>query len=279
MASHARFSTFQKATALVPLALLSGAWTTSLTVTSAGAEGQDGRLPDGTSIPDQAIKAPASVSRPGEIAPGRAHRLGPQGPRGRLHERHPVGGAVRLPAGRAGHRLRGQELQHRLAADRRHRPRRVQPRPVRRQHPGLQRREPPRHLRHRAGRQQRHLQGRRLRRRAVRQRPAAATARSARCSSSRRPGRSSAWTATATASATRRTSTTRRSRPPSTSAPATRTSPPPPASGRRSTATTTARTTSTWCCRSWRPTPRATTPRCRPAPRAPRPSPPTTATR
>ena len=64
MASHARFSTFQKATALVPLALLSGAWTTSLTVTSAGsAEGQDGRLPDGTSIPDQAIKAPASVSR------------------------------------------------------------------------------------------------------------------------------------------------------------------------------------------------------------------------
>jgi len=70
MASHARFSTFQKATALVPLALLSGAWTTSLTVTSAGAEGQDGRLPDGTSIPDQALKAPASVSRPGEIAPG-----------------------------------------------------------------------------------------------------------------------------------------------------------------------------------------------------------------
>jgi membrane-bound lytic murein transglycosylase B len=70
MASHTRFSTFQKATALVPLALLSGAWTTSLTVTSAGSEGHDGRLPDGTSIPDQAIKAPASVSQPGEIAPG-----------------------------------------------------------------------------------------------------------------------------------------------------------------------------------------------------------------
>src|SRR6478672_6495604 len=71
MSSHKRMTTFQKATALVPLALLSGAWTTSLTMTgSASAEGQDGRLPDGTSVPDQAIKAPASVSNPGEIAPG-----------------------------------------------------------------------------------------------------------------------------------------------------------------------------------------------------------------
>ncbi len=71
MSSHKRLTTFQKATALVPLALLSGAWTTSLTMTgTASAEGQDGRLPDGTSVPDQAIKAPASVSNPGEIAPG-----------------------------------------------------------------------------------------------------------------------------------------------------------------------------------------------------------------
>jgi Transglycosylase SLT domain len=71
MSSHKRMTTFQKATALVPLALLSGAWTTSLTVTgTASAAGQDGRLPDGTSVPDQAIKAPASVSGPGEIAPG-----------------------------------------------------------------------------------------------------------------------------------------------------------------------------------------------------------------
>ena len=37
---------------------------------SASADGQDGTLPDGTSVPDQAIKAPASVSDPGEIAPG-----------------------------------------------------------------------------------------------------------------------------------------------------------------------------------------------------------------
>ena len=70
--SHKRLTTFQKATALVPLALLSGAWTTSLTLTSsATADGEgSGKLPDGTSIPEQAIKAPASVSNPGEIAPG-----------------------------------------------------------------------------------------------------------------------------------------------------------------------------------------------------------------
>jgi hypothetical protein len=71
MSSHKKLTTFQKASALVPLALLSGAWTTSLTVTSsASADGSDGKLPDGTTVPDQAIKAPASVSNPGEIAPG-----------------------------------------------------------------------------------------------------------------------------------------------------------------------------------------------------------------
>jgi membrane-bound lytic murein transglycosylase B len=70
--SSKRLSTFQKATALVPLALLSGAWTASLTVTNtASADSQnDGKLPDGTTVPEQAIKAPASVSNPGEIAPG-----------------------------------------------------------------------------------------------------------------------------------------------------------------------------------------------------------------
>jgi hypothetical protein len=70
--SHKRLTTWQKATALVPLALLSGAWTTSLTVTSSANAAQDGRprLPDGSTVPDSAIKAPASVSMPGEIAPG-----------------------------------------------------------------------------------------------------------------------------------------------------------------------------------------------------------------
>jgi membrane-bound lytic murein transglycosylase B len=74
MSTRKRLSTFQKATALLPLALISGAWTTSLTVTSnASSESRlasQGKLPDGTSVPDQAIEAPASVSNPGEIAPG-----------------------------------------------------------------------------------------------------------------------------------------------------------------------------------------------------------------
>ena len=149
-------------------------------------------------------------------------------------------------------------------ADRGDRPRRVRPRPLRRQHarptdgvskPGIYGIPLDGSQRHHAGSPT----------------PTAAsstttrstTARSARCSSSPRPGRSSAWTATATASATRRTSTTRRSRPRSTSAPATRTSstaagqrvrglPLQPQPGVRRT----------WCCRSWTPTPAATTPRC-----------------
>ena len=69
--SHRRLAGWQKVSALVPLALLSGAWTTSLTMTGASsADATGGTLPDGTSVPDQAIQAPASVSNPGEIAPG-----------------------------------------------------------------------------------------------------------------------------------------------------------------------------------------------------------------
>src|SRR3954453_21878256 len=70
--SHKRLTRWQKASALVPLALLSGAWTTSLVVTSPmSADAKDhGKLPDGTSVPTKAIKAPASLSNPGEIAPG-----------------------------------------------------------------------------------------------------------------------------------------------------------------------------------------------------------------
>jgi hypothetical protein len=66
-----RTNTWQKATALVPLALLSGAWTASLAVSSATAAGEaPGKLPDGSALPGKAIEAPASVSSPGEIAPG-----------------------------------------------------------------------------------------------------------------------------------------------------------------------------------------------------------------
>ena len=61
-----------KAVALVPLALLSGVWTASLVSTSADASSASdkvGSLPDGTSVPTDAIEAPASVPVPGVIAP------------------------------------------------------------------------------------------------------------------------------------------------------------------------------------------------------------------
>jgi membrane-bound lytic murein transglycosylase B len=66
-----RMNTWQKATALVPLALLSGAWTASLAVTSATADDTEGtsKLPDGTTMPTEAIDEPANVPVPGEIAP------------------------------------------------------------------------------------------------------------------------------------------------------------------------------------------------------------------
>ncbi len=73
--STTRFGRFQKATALVPLALLSFAWTASLAgvgVSTASAEQNPPAeaLPDGTSVPSQAIEAAASVSAPGKVAPG-----------------------------------------------------------------------------------------------------------------------------------------------------------------------------------------------------------------
>ncbi len=72
--STPRFGRIQRATALVPLALLSAAWTASLAgvgVSTASAdENPSANLPDGTSVPTEAIEAPASVSRPGVVAPG-----------------------------------------------------------------------------------------------------------------------------------------------------------------------------------------------------------------
>ncbi len=71
--SASRFGRLQKASAIVPLALLSAAWTASLagvgSPASAG-EDPDQTLPDGTSVPTEAIEAPASVSRPGAVAAG-----------------------------------------------------------------------------------------------------------------------------------------------------------------------------------------------------------------
>src|SRR5690349_14231833 len=67
-----RMTRWQKASALVPLALLSGAWTDSLAVAPASAEdtGSAAELPDGSTVPSKAIEDPASVSAPGQIAPG-----------------------------------------------------------------------------------------------------------------------------------------------------------------------------------------------------------------
>ena len=75
-ARSTRFGRGQKVMALVPLALLSAAWTASIAGVGAGtatasAESQPNTtLPDGSTVPTQAIKAPASVSTAGGVAPG-----------------------------------------------------------------------------------------------------------------------------------------------------------------------------------------------------------------
>ncbi len=70
--SAKRFGRMQKATAILPLALLSAAWTASLTgvgaTTAVSAPStSEGSLPDGTSVPTEAIEAPASVTGSGEL--------------------------------------------------------------------------------------------------------------------------------------------------------------------------------------------------------------------
>ena len=72
--SLARFARSHKIMALVPLAVLSVAWTASIATTGAGSAladaSTDQTLPDGTSLPTEAIEAPASVSAAGGVAPG-----------------------------------------------------------------------------------------------------------------------------------------------------------------------------------------------------------------
>ncbi|GAA4700974.1 lytic transglycosylase domain-containing protein [Nocardioides conyzicola] len=72
--STARFGRGHKIMALVPLAVLSIAWTASIATTGAGTAladaNTDHTLPDGTSLPTEAIEAPASVSAAGGVAPG-----------------------------------------------------------------------------------------------------------------------------------------------------------------------------------------------------------------
>ena len=74
------FGRLHKATAIVPLAILSAAWTASLAGVSAGSASADpdspGVLPDGTVLPTAAIEAPASVgdsfARTTAVTPGSA---------------------------------------------------------------------------------------------------------------------------------------------------------------------------------------------------------------
>jgi membrane-bound lytic murein transglycosylase B len=67
-----RTGRLQKAIALVPLAVLSGAWTASLAGVGAGAApvaASELALPDGTIVPANPIEAAASVSSPDHVAP------------------------------------------------------------------------------------------------------------------------------------------------------------------------------------------------------------------
>ncbi|MEJ7834060.1 MAG: lytic murein transglycosylase, partial [Nocardioides sp.] len=70
--STKRFGRLRKSAAILPLALLSAAWTASLTgaatTSTVAAQTPDVALPDGTSVPTEAIEAPASVSAPGGLA-------------------------------------------------------------------------------------------------------------------------------------------------------------------------------------------------------------------
>lgn len=61
-----------KALTIVPLALLSGAWTVNLVSSAtagAATTGQHHTLPDGTAVPKTAIQAPASIPQSGQVAP------------------------------------------------------------------------------------------------------------------------------------------------------------------------------------------------------------------
>ena len=72
--SAKRFGRFQKATTLLPLALLSTAVTASFagvgTTSAVAGQQRPATLPDGTTVPTDAIEAPASISTPGVISPG-----------------------------------------------------------------------------------------------------------------------------------------------------------------------------------------------------------------
>src|SRR5690349_10870082 len=73
--SRKRLGRLQRALTIIPLALLSAAWTASvagiggITPPVSAQQGPDTSLDDGTSVPSEAIEAPASVSDPDELSP------------------------------------------------------------------------------------------------------------------------------------------------------------------------------------------------------------------
>ena len=79
--SAKRRSNAYKATAIVPLALLSAAWTASLTTgvetVAATSQATADELPDGTTLPSAAIDAPASLSMPPTASPPQADLVTP----------------------------------------------------------------------------------------------------------------------------------------------------------------------------------------------------------
>src|SRR6187431_773980 len=74
--ANLRSSRLQRVATLVPLALLSAAWSVSIATSGGGSAPAsaraDGTLPDGSTVPEEAIEAPASLSTRAQLAPDAA---------------------------------------------------------------------------------------------------------------------------------------------------------------------------------------------------------------
>ena len=136
----------RKIMALIPLAVLSVAWTASIATTGAGSA-----LADATTDTRTSRTAPASRPRrsrrprasPRPAASPPASPATPNSRRHRLDLRHPGRRARGLPARRDRHQLRRPQLPPLVAAGRGDRPGRVRPRPHQRQQPRRPGRRPP----------------------------------------------------------------------------------------------------------------------------------------
>lgn len=91
MAVTAKLGRAQKASALLPLAVLSVAWTAGLATagSDASASASSHTLPDGTQVPLEAVQAPASLTPPGTLTPG---------VRGHVHQVVSTASATGIPA-------------------------------------------------------------------------------------------------------------------------------------------------------------------------------------